>query len=108
MRLYSVTNVNDDDCVVVVANNSKEAKKMGLAELYCEFIDAKVHWIKGAEMANEKEGIYTDRYNALKNGWHSWIEDTCPICGKYATIGYDEDHEKFKCLSCKEYFILEE
>jgi len=104
MRLYSVTD-DDDGCVLVVANNAKEARGVGLAELDCEFIDIRVRWIKNADVKNIEAGLYKDDYKALKNGWYSCIYDTCPICGaREASIIYDEDVDKFHCCSCKQYF----
>ncbi len=104
MRLYSVTD-DDDECVLVIANNAKEARGVGLAELDCEFIDIRVRWIKNADVKNIEAGLYKDDYKALKNGWYSCIYDDCPICGKNeVTIIYDEDKEMFQCCSCKQYF----
>ena len=104
MRLYIVTDF-DEECVLITANNAKEAKKIGIHELLdCEFIDIRVRWIKNADVKNCKVGVYKDIYKALKNGWYSCIYDDCPVCGKNEAILYEEEKEKFYCTGCKSYF----
>lgn len=109
MRLYIVRDTTEEDCALVVANNAKEAKRIGRAELMSEFISTTVNWIRGVEMANNQEGLYTDYANALKNGWFYFAYMQCPVCGDLdARIEYDEEKEMFYCSSCSKYFELNE
>lgn len=104
MRLYSVTDEDEDECILVVANNVKEAKKIGLPELTCDYINAQVRWIRNTEVTSGSVGIYTDYARALKEGWYSWAYATCHICKETEQITYDEEKEMFYCPGCKSYF----
>ena len=104
MRLYSVTD-EDEEYFLIVANNAKEAKKIGFQYLDCEFIYVRVNWIRNANVKNMNPGLYKNKYKALKNGWYSGIYDDCPVCGENdAEITYDEEKEKFCCCACGAYF----
>jgi len=104
MRLYIVRDISEDDCVLVVANNAKEAKKIGLPELDSDYIGTSVNWIRNANISNVKKGVYTDYSTALKNGWFGWVYSSCPVCNKNEIIRYDEEKEMFYCIGCKSYF----
>ena len=104
MRLYSVTDDKEGECVLVVANDVKEARKIGLPELTCDFINASVRWIRNTEVESGSAGIYKDYARALKEGWYSWAYANCPICKENEQITYEEEKEMFYCPNCKSYF----
>jgi len=104
-KLYRVSEKDaDGEYLLIVANNSKQAKKIGDGELSCDWIDLKVSWIRGVNVDKYQTGVFTDTITALKKGWYQWIGETCPVCKQDTHIEYEIETNMFVCTFCGETF----
>lgn len=99
--------------IVLVAYNSKDAKKMGYnywsSEVGVEqdtFIEQKINWIKEANVEGIKEPEVMDDYlDGLKRNMYGYIEEDteCSECNESMGVIYFEDvvNNKIVCESCR-------
>ena len=108
MRAYYVSDEDNENAIAVVADNSREAKKLGwssIRECGCEYVDMRVHWLKKANMSNLKKGVLKSHLDALKRGFFDYIKyEDCPKCKtKNTTVYYDNGElGGFSCDECED------
>lgn len=101
-----VVYVEDEDNIAVVAETSREAKKLALNHLwYDEYTEIKVRWLKDANISGLEKGVIRSNIDGLKRGFYIYIEEKCTICkNDYAHIVYECG--KFRCSDCDNTVIL--
>lgn len=104
MKLYDAREFDEEESVLVVADNKSEAIEIGKAEILCDIESVEVSELTSAKLPEWcKKGIFSDYETALKNGWYDWIYAVCPVCKKNS-CKIEWDGEKFYCRSCNHYF----
>lgn len=95
---------DDENCLGVVAESSKEARKIGYIywrNEYCddnEFIDCRVTLNKEAKVEGLLKGVVEDMEQGLKLGFYGYVEGECPRCGKDGRFQWDNG---FFCWNCE-------
>jgi hypothetical protein len=102
-KAYFVEEQDAEYGVAVVAYSAREAKKLARSD-ECfedtEWIDIRVIWKGGIDVADLEIGIIKDYLLALKLGIYGFIEyETCPTCKKEDTKVY-YSNGKYYCSHC--------
>ena len=95
----------DDGCLVVIANNGKEAKKIGYS-YWCsefmgfdgEYIDIRVTRNKEGNIEGLSKGVLDNYNDGLKRGLYGYVEGECPRCGSEGRYQWDNG---FFCWNCE-------
>lgn len=111
MRAYMVSVEDmDESNEIVIADNSKEAKRIAWEE--SEFIQdiakdsdgwisLRVSWCKKGDVIGLSKGVNTDYVDLLKRNIIGSIygDERCPICNSPACL-YKDDNGKVGCNDC--------
>ena len=103
MRCYFIK-PDPDECegFSIVAKTSRDAKKLawksGL-DLY-DWIDIRVLWQRGIDVAGFEEGHVIEPLEGLKLGCYSWAEEECPACKRIEMLSLEGDI--IGCSACLE------
>lgn len=105
-RLYLVSDVNDNYCIGVVSDSSKNAKKIGMNHFpETEFIDIRVKWKKGIDISDYPYSFAFDDVSArlmegVRIGVYDNLEDG--VCLNCNYMGYVEHVKNFPFVLCLE------
>lgn len=114
MRGYSL--INSDDGLAycfVVANNTKEAKKLMLKHENACFFDFEnpiikfyAKWDKEADITGLSHGDFVEGIDLIKRGICTFLEyETCPICKEKDVGVYLLDDGIICCSDCEDKLI---
>lgn len=115
MKAYQYSPHPDYEHVIgVVADNVKEAKKLGSVFWGSEhgfdshdwFIEQRAKLIKDIDINGLPKGVVPYSLDGLRRGFYAWLEyEDCPRCGEHDTrVSYDLDYFEggFYCYECEE------
>ena len=100
---YVYIDLAEGECVAVVAENTREAKKIGFEalreiDLDFEWTELRVKWIRDANVDGLQKGV-VDVIEGLKRGIYSYAEGfECPKCGEEGILIYKNG--EVICLDC--------
>jgi hypothetical protein len=92
----------------VVHTSLREARKWlwndpDLRE-YCEheWTNLNAYWLRDVDVSDRAIGDDMVCLEGIKRGVYTWLDDTCPECGKLARLEYYADWEKICCTACED------
>ncbi len=100
MKAYFVRDIYEENGCAVIADNSKEAKKISYGDIDCEFINLRVRRLKNINIDGLEKGRVS-HIEGLKRDMFSYVTDSdCPNCkAEYVTIFKDEKNN-IVCEKC--------
>lgn len=101
-----------DEGIAVIAENSREAKKLGASWWGCNcghedadwFILQRCKLIQDADVTGLEKGALEDGIEGLKRGIYGYaISSDCPRCGADdGDVYYDRESKEFSCTNCQD------
>jgi endogenous inhibitor of DNA gyrase (YacG/DUF329 family) len=90
----------------VVHTSLKEAKKWLWNDpdvnAYCdgEYINLRVYWLREVDVSDLNVGDDLIGVIGIERGVYSWVDATCPRCGKLGQISQNDDWDMICCSRC--------